>query len=68
MYGLISVALSQPLRTAAEREVWNFNAELGMGIFKLSTGGGARYVEAQIPALTLHAVIMIIISIYSRIY
>ena len=57
MYCLISVALSQPLRTAAEKEpkeVWTFNAELRTGICELSTVGGAGYVEAQIPALTPH--------------
>jgi hypothetical protein len=58
MYCLISVALSQPLRTAAEKEVW---------IFKLLTGSGAGDVEAQKPTLTPHAVGMTIISIYSSI-
>jgi hypothetical protein len=68
MYCLISVALSQPLRTAAEKEVWIFNAELRLRIFKLLTGSGAGDVEAQNPTLTPHAVGMTIISIYSSIY
>ena len=62
MYCLISVALSQPLRTGAEKEpkeVWTFNAELRTGIFTLSTVDGPGYVEAQIPALTPHSIVRV---------
>jgi hypothetical protein len=60
MYCLVSTALSQPLRKGAEKEfmkVWTFNAELRTGICELSTIGGAGNVEAQISALTPHAIV-----------